>query len=204
MSSILRSQDWPANRPLSINRPATDRPDVLAHAAGNVRRLRQAAGLSQAALAAASGLSRRMIVGLESGDTNISLSSLDRIAAALGASFAEVVRPPDAADGRRIDGLMWRGRSEDSRAVLLGTAPARREVELWAWSLAEGDRYDNEADPQGWHDMVRVTDGVLTVALADGPRRVPAGDFLIFTSDRPYSFVNDGPGTVRFIWIIAI
>lgn len=198
MSSILHSQDEPAGRP-----PRIDRPDVLAHAAGNVRRLRQAAGLSQAALAAACGLSRRMIVGLESGDANISLCNLDRVAAALGASFAEIVRPPDA-DAARIDSLMWRGQGADSRALLLGTAPARREVELWSWSLAEGDRYDAQADRDGWHELVRVAEGLLIVELAEGASRIPAGDFLIFASNQPYSFVNGGPGTVRFTRVIAI
>ena len=86
------------------------RPDVLSHVAGNLRRLRARAGMSQAALAEASGLSRRMIVSLESGEANVSLASLDRIAGALGASFVEVVADPEARP-ERISALAWRASS---------------------------------------------------------------------------------------------
>jgi len=50
--------------------------DVLAHVAGNLRRLRQERGLSQATLAERSGISRRTIINLEAGEANISLSGL--------------------------------------------------------------------------------------------------------------------------------
>ncbi|MDQ5898241.1 MAG: hypothetical protein QG612_2327, partial [Pseudomonadota bacterium] len=79
MSKILRSQ--PDVRPDAVH--ASEVP-VLAHVGANLRRLRAAAGLSQAALAAAADLSRRTLVGLEAGEANLSLAGLDRLARALG------------------------------------------------------------------------------------------------------------------------
>lgn len=187
MSSILRSQS------------DTNRPDILAHVAGNVRRLRQARGLSQAGLAELSGISRRMIVSIESDEANISLSTLDRLAAALGASLSETIRAPDAPDGRRIANVAWRGQAPDSQAVLLGTAPATREAELWLWSLGEGERYPSEAGSEGWYEMLLVIEGLLVVEAADGRHEIAAGDFLIFSSAAPYVFANGGGGTVRFV-----
>lgn len=175
------------------------RPDVLVHVAGNVRRLRQAANISQARLATLSGLSRRMIVGLESGDANISLTSLDRVAMALGVSFAEIVRPPDAADSRRIGGLMWRGAAPGSAAILLGSVPASHEAELWLWTLGEGERYTAEGDGAGWHEMLYVIAGALTVEFTDARRCVTTGDYLIYSSAQPYAFVNTGTGVARFV-----
>ena len=186
MSNIVRSQE-------------PDRPDVLAHVAGNVRRLRQARGLSQAALAEASGVSRRMIVAIERDEANLSLSSLDRLAAALGVSLAEAVRPPDAPDSRRIEAVAWRGSHRESQGVLLGTAPARREAELWLWSLGEGERYPSEADSGNWHEMLLVIEGVLVIERAEDRHEIAAGDFLIFSSAAPYAFANGGTGTVRFV-----
>lgn len=174
------------------------RPDVLAHVAGNLRRLRGRAGLSQAALAEASGISRRMIVSLESGEANVSLASLDRIAGALGASFVEVVADP-AARPERIAALAWRGDHADSMAVLLGSAPARAEVQLWLWSLGPGERYLAEPDPPGWREMVYVTEGVLALDLSGAVRHVAAGDFAVYDSAQPYSYANPGPGTTRFL-----
>ena len=71
-----------------------ERPNVLEHVSENVRRLRRAAGLSQEALASAAGVSRRMLVGIEGGDVNVSLATLDRIAAALGVLFPDLVLVP--------------------------------------------------------------------------------------------------------------
>ena len=180
------------------------RPDVLAHVAGNVRRLRHARSLSQSGLAELSGISRRMIAAIEGDEANVSLSSLDRLATALGVSFSEVVRPPEAADGRRIESVAWRGATAESQAVLLGTAPATRETELWLWSLGEGERYPSEADSGSWHEMLFVVEGLLVIEGADGRHEIGAGDFLIFSSDRPYVFANGGGGTVRFVRNIVL
>ena len=188
MGRILRSQDGDLARP-----------DVLAHLSENVRRLRQARGLSQAGLAELSGISRRMIVAIEGGGANVSLSNVDRLAAALGVSFSELVRAPDAPDGRRIESLAWRGSQPESQAVLLGAAPAASEVELWLWSLGEGERYPSEADSANWHEMLLVIEGVLVIEAAEGRHELGAGDFLIFSSGKPYVFANGGGGTVRYV-----
>lgn len=174
------------------------RSDVLAHVGHNLRRFRQQAGMSQEALAAASGISRRMIVSLESGETNISLASLDRLAEALGVGFVQMVSDP-AADAKRIEALMWRGRRPESRAELLGSVPARQEAQLWRWSLGVGERYQAEPDPDGWHEMVVVTEGRLRLELADGPVIVEASDFAIYSSAQTYAYANAGDGVVRFI-----
>lgn len=198
-SQPSESNPSPTPDPTSDPSPGSpSRPDVLSHVAGNLRRLRARAGMSQAALAEASGLSRRMIVSLESGEANVSLASLDRIAGALGASFVEVVADPEARP-ERISALAWRGAHGESQAVLLGSAPARAEVQLWLWSLGPGERYQAEPDPPGWREMVYVTEGVLALELSGEVRQVAAGDFAVYDSAQPYSYANPGPGTTRFL-----
>ena len=179
-------------------RGRVDRGDVLAHVASNLRRLRRAAGLSQGALAEASGISRRMITNLEGGDTNVSLSSLDRLAEALGVDFVAIVADPEASS-RRIEQVAWRGRGETSEAVLLGSVPALREAQLWRWSLAPGERYTAQPDPAGWHEMIAVTKGCLRVELAEGDLTIETGDFAIYSSAQTYAYVNDGSVPVHFI-----
>ena len=186
MGTILHSQD-------------AKRPDVLTHVAANIRWLRQLRGLSQSKLADLSGLSRRMIVAIESDEANVSLSSLDRLAAALGVSLTETIRAPDAPDSRRIESVGWRGGHPASAGTLLGSAPATREAELWIWSLGEGEIYPSEADSGNWHEMLFVIEGRLVIAAADGSHDIAAGDFLIFSSAEPYTFSNGGSETVRFV-----
>jgi transcriptional regulator with XRE-family HTH domain len=176
----------------------TPRSDVLAHVGENLRRLRRRAGLSQAALAENSGISRRMIVSLEGGETNISLSSLDRIAEALGTNFVELVSDP-AAHSRRIDALAWRGERPESEATLLGSVPARAEAQLWSWVLGPGDTYQAEPDPVGWHEMIAVTEGRIRIDLQEGPVTVAAGGFAIYASAQTYAYVNVHPGVSRFL-----
>lgn len=184
-------------------RPATgERGDVLAHVSSNLRRLRRTSGLSQGALAEASGLSRRMIVNLESGDTNVSLSSLDKLADALGVDFVSMIADP-AASSQRIDAVGWRGAGAESKGVLLGSAPAGREAQLWQWSLAVGERYQAEPDPAGWHEMVSVAEGRLRIEKEDGIVTVEAGDFAIYSSAQSYAYANAGSSVVRFLRVVV-
>ncbi len=184
MSNILHSQDTSG---------------VLTHVGGNLRQLRQAAGLSQAALAQASGISRRMIVAVESGDANISLSSLDRLAAALGVKFTDLVRDPARESRGNINEVTWRGEAAGSQAVLLASAPAASEAQMWLWSLGPGERYEAEPDPQGWHEMLFVMEGVLTLELSGERRDHPAGSFAVYPSSQPYAYLNGQDAPVKFI-----
>lgn len=176
-----------------------ERPDVLVHVADNVRRLRRAAGLSQAALAERAAVSRRMLVAIEKGDDNVSLNTLDRIAEALGVFFYVLVQPPDNADSARIDEIAWVGQSPDSQARLLASKAARNEVELWAWSLAPGERYDSPPDNAGWLEMLVVTHGRLTLLIGERRHVIEAGDFHAFASDCDHSYLNEGDAPLRFI-----
>lgn len=173
--------------------------EVLGHVGANVRRLRTAAKLSQAALATATGLSRRLIVAVEAGDANISLANLDRLAAVLGVDFGAIVRAPDQASNQRIDQLGWCGLHPDSRASFLGSVPARSSAELWTWSLGPGDRYDALPDSEGWREMLYVIEGALVVETVAQTYRIGAGDFLIFESSQRYSYFNAGDVSVRFV-----
>lgn len=171
---------------------------VLAHVSRNLKRLRLEAGFSQQLLADRSGISRRMIVSVENGDTNISLSSLDRLADALGVGFVDLVTGP-AAENHRISEVMWQGKSPGSTAHLLGKVPAHREAQLWAWSLAPGERYQAEPDVPGWHEMIYVAGGRLRLELETGAVIIEAGDFHIFSSAQTYAYANAHEGVTRFI-----
>ncbi|WP_093232772.1 XRE family transcriptional regulator [Sinorhizobium sp. NFACC03] len=184
MSNILHSQE---------------RGDVLAHVSGNLRKLRQSAGLSQIALAKASGVSRRMIVAVESGDANISLSSLDKLAAAMGVGFVDLVRDPARQSLTDINEVTWRGIGPASKGVLLGSAPAGHDTQMWIWSLDTGEQYDAEPDPEGWHEMLFVIEGVLTLVLSGTEKEYPAGTFAIYSSAQEYSYANRHSEMVRFV-----
>lgn len=184
MSNILHSQD---------------RADVLAHVSGNLRRLRLASGLSQTALADASGISRRMIAAVEGGDANISLSSLDKLATAMGIDFVELVRDPSRETRAEINEVTWRGSQPDSAAKLLCSAPASRETQMWLWALGPGDSYVAEPDPEGWHEMLFVVEGALRLIQSGEARDYATGEFVTYSTAQHYSYHNVGKKTVRFV-----
>lgn len=175
------------------------RPSVLIHVASNLRRLRQNAGLSQQDLSDRAGVSRRMLVSIEKGDVNVSLNTLDRLAEQLGVQLYALVQPPESRDSARINEIAWAGRAPQSQARLLASLPVHQEVELWSWTLAPGEHYDSQPNPDGWHDMVVVTKGRLTLDIADERIAVPAGDFHVFESNRPVRYLNEGPTLLQFV-----
>lgn len=71
--------------------------DLSANLASNVRRLREARGLTQQELSDASGVPRPTLAHLESGSANPTLGVLARVAVALGVSMEDFIRAPRAA-----------------------------------------------------------------------------------------------------------
>lgn len=71
----------------------------------NLRSLRRARGLSQEALADALGIHRTYVGGLERGERNVTLRTVERLAELLGVDAARLLagddRPPGARSGPR-------------------------------------------------------------------------------------------------------
>lgn len=175
---------------------------VLRHLAANLKRLRLHAGLSQEALARSSGVSRRMLVAIEAGDSNVSLSTLDKIAASLGVLLPDLILNRDESPAAPV--LAWQGAAPESQGHLLQSAPAGRMAELWLWTLAPGDRYTSAPDPAGWWEMLLVLEGKLAVVLAGSETLLAAGQSHAYRSDVGADFVNRGDGPARFVRNVVI
>ncbi len=73
--------------------------DLVKILATNVRLLRHALGVSQEELADRCGLHRTYVGSVERGERNVTLSTLEALASALGVSVPELLTPPRAPDG---------------------------------------------------------------------------------------------------------
>jgi transcriptional regulator with XRE-family HTH domain len=153
-------------------------------------------GLSQKGLADASGVSLRMVGGIENGATSVSTATLDRIGIALHATLAELVSDPAIQRSAQIDRVGWRG-EKGGEGVLRRSIDTRREVELWEWRLESGERYQAAADPVGWHVMIFVVEGLLTIELETGTVNISAASH-VFDSAQTHAFINAQEGAVRF------
>jgi transcriptional regulator with XRE-family HTH domain len=140
-----------------------------------------------------------MLVALEAGERNVSLTTLDRLADALGVAFSDLIQVFEPRDPSRIEELAWVGDHPGSRGVLLASAPALREVELWEWRLEPGECYASEANAIGWNEQVFVFEGTLQLELAGQVHSLQAGDFYMFASHVVHAYRNVGGLAVRFM-----
>lgn len=145
-----------------------------------------------------------MLVAIEAGEKNVSLSTLDRVAEALDVAFSDLIQAPDVRDHSRINELAWAGEIAGSKAVLLAKATARREVELWEWRLEPGDRYCPDPDLEGWSEQLFVFEGSLTLVIGDTEYIVGAGEFFMFPSHQPHAYRNEGDAAVRFVRNVVV
>jgi transcriptional regulator with XRE-family HTH domain len=175
---------------------------LLRTIAQNVQNLRRSVKWSQQELAERSNVSLRMIGLIESGENNVSLATLGSLAAALNVTFSDLVNEASlggpAPERPRRGVRLWQGRNAGTKVDLLQSFPATHVMELWKWTVAEGDRYQGEPDLPGYVEIVYVIRGELTLELEHETQVLKAGDTLKFPSDRPYAFSNTGKGSLTF------
>ncbi|WP_174874830.1 helix-turn-helix domain-containing protein [Vogesella oryzae] len=168
---------------------------VFSHVAHNLRAARQRSGLSQEKLAASAEVSRRMLVNIEAGASNVSIATLDRLASALGLTFSELVRAPGSEAPVRV----WQGDSLDSHATLLHSLPLPHcTLELWQWQLAAGDSYQAAPDPAGCGEIVEVYSGTLLLSYAGNVLTLQAGATAGYGTEQGYHYHNPGDSLLRF------
>jgi transcriptional regulator with XRE-family HTH domain len=167
-----------------------------------VRDARATRGWTLDHLADLSGVSRRMIVNVESGTSNASIATLLRLATALHVSLADLVTgtPQDqrvvvsaAADREPL----WLG-SRGGSAALVASADTPDMLELWDWTLEPGDAYASEPHRPGTHELLHVLSGQLTLTVGSDVRHLRSGDAASVVADVPHEYANQGRRPVRF------
>ena len=144
---------------------------------------------------------------LEAGETNVSLGTLDKLAAALDLDFATLVavRPVSSLTPeptRSVDPVWEDGRG--SAARLLDSRSSARVVELWHWELVGGARYEADADPPGSEELLLVHSGRLVAQVGEDRYTLDEGQHLRLPTDRPYAYENPGRKVVRFSRVMVI
>jgi transcriptional regulator with XRE-family HTH domain len=153
----------------------------------NVQRLRKAAGLSLADLAAAAGISKTTLHGFEQGDGNPTLSTLWALASALGVPLGELLESPAppvavvrAGEGPRADG-------DAVHARLLHRIAVRGTVEVYAISVDAAEQW-SQAHLPGVAECMVVTGGAIRTGPADAPADLAEGDSVHFAAATPHLY----------------
>lgn len=180
----------------------TDAAALSAAIGAKVRAERQGRGLTLDQLAEQAGVSRRMIINVEQGSANPSVTTLLRISDALGIGLQALVEVPHATRVKVVRGgggaALWTGPGGGRGVLLAGTSPPD-VLELWDWTLAPGDRHDSEAHVHGTKEILQVREGTVAVEVAGQVEVLEVDDAISFASDVAHSYANPGTAPARFV-----
>ncbi len=180
---------------------------ALETVAQNVRSARASAGLSLDALAARADVSKGALVALEGARGNPNLTTLVRLADALGRSVSSLME--NAREGELVvveaDAVvpLWTGPAGGS-ARLLVTNPRPSPVEVWRWVLHPGERQDSKAHQAGVTETLTVLRGRMTLVLAGTDHELSAGRTAVFAADAPHSYLGAGRGPCELLMTVHL
>ncbi|AKU14787.1 hypothetical protein VV02_01045 [Luteipulveratus mongoliensis] len=179
------------------------KPDVAAAIGRRIRDLRTAQDLSVGALAELSEVSRRMLTQVELGQANPSVALLDRVAAGLRTTFAELIGVTAAAPSGGIE--VW-STSQGSWAYLLSaTDVGTHSVELWKCHLVRGDSSEVPGMPGAPEVMHHVLEGALEIVLDSGEQfQVEENGSLRLPGEVRRRYRSAGPAGTTFIRVFAM
>jgi transcriptional regulator with XRE-family HTH domain len=179
--------------------------ETLAALAHTVRSAREQKGWTVAALAERSGLSKGMLLQIESARTNPSIGTLIRIANAFGVGVWQLFASPE--DTIRTatprDALtLWRSR-KGGKAVLLVGSESPQPVELWEWRLAPGDVYSADAHTRHTISVSHVRRGTLTLVVGKRRLDIAAGGSVVARMDQRHQYRNDGRSAIAMSMVVV-
>ena len=171
-----------------------------------VRQRRSDKRLTLDRLAALAGVSKGLLVQIESGQANPSIATLCKVAVALGASVADLVQVAGQHPAEVLPAgaprLLWRGPKGGSATLLVGSSGPDM-LELWSWELRSGERYEAQAHPQGTEELIHVVRGRLALAFGEVSYVIESGGSAVAHTDLSHAYACDGKKSVQFTMVVA-
>ncbi len=142
-----------------------------------------------------------MVVNVEQGSVNPSVGTLLRLSDALGVGLPALVEPPAPRQVKVVrqgqGAVLWSG-DKGGQGVLVAGTESPDVVELWDWSLAQGERHESEAHAAGTRELLHVQAGRIVVEVDGVAHELGPGDALTFHGDTAHAYANPNNGPARF------
>ena len=174
---------------------------LTARLAATVHAARTSRGLSSAALAEASGVSRAMIGKIERGDVQPTAALLAKLSAALGMTLSELIARAEGDERlvRAADQPVWVDPDTGYRRRAVSPAGGR-PLELVEVELPPGAEVPSPAGTYAFlHQQIWVLDGHLRFREGAEVHELDAGDCLQLGAPADCVFVNPGPLPCRYL-----
>lgn len=167
-----------------------------------VRELREGQQLSLRALAERTGFSASFLSQVENGQASPSISSMERIATALGVTMVEFFRRAggDAplvtrADARPTLQSEW----SKARIEVVGGGNQHGRLEAMLVTLEAGGSSGKRPDASTREEFTLVLDGSLELTLDDGQQMLEAGDAVTIRQGAARRWHNPGDQVARIL-----
>ncbi len=166
--------------------------DIHANLAQNIRRLREARGLSQERMSQLSGIPRPTWANLESGAANPTLAVLSKAAAALQLSIEELLGAP-----RAEVRLYRRGEVKERQRQGTRLRPLLPEalpgLEIARMAIRPGGHMVGIPHTPGTREYLTCERGEVQLSAAGEKWLLEEGDMLVFRGDQPHGYKNPDP-----------
>jgi transcriptional regulator with XRE-family HTH domain len=171
-----------------------------------VKQHREAAGFSLRELAARSGISSSMISDIERGAKSPTVTTVVRIAQALGVSAASLI---DGGSGpaprirvlRRGEGA---GGEDPAPWETLGAGAPGSRIDFVRYHIPPSTVLGpSEPHAPGTVEHVHVAAGTVRVTVGDETAELTAGDSCSCRADAPHGMENPDPSTEALIYLIV-
>lgn len=175
--------------------------------ARRVGALRKGSQLTFDELAARSDISKGMLVQIEQGRANPSISTLCKLAAALRVSVADLVSAgEDANRAVRIvapgtSPVLWQGPKGGAATLLVGSEGPDM-LELWDWRLLPGERFEARPHPAGTQELLHVVEGTLALEVDGRTHLLGPGTAAFARTDCAHAYACHGKKSTRFSMVV--
>ena len=163
--------------------------DSGANLGANVRRLREARGLSQQQMARLAGIPRPTWASLEAGGANPTLGVLARAASALSVSIEELIGPPRTAARRFTAAEVPEQRRQGARIRPL-LPEAIPGLEIARMELVPGGTLGGVPHTPGTREYLSCESGRIELVASGERWQLEPGDSLVFRGDQHHSYRN--------------
>jgi quercetin dioxygenase-like cupin family protein len=152
-------------------------------------------------------VSKGALVALEGARGNPNLTTLVRLADALGRSVSSLMEdaregPVVVVDAGEVAPL-WTGPSGGTARLLL-TNPRPAPVEVWRWRLHPGERHESHAHPAGVTETLTVVRGRMLLVLDDTAHQLRTGATTAFAANVPHTYQGAGRGPCEMVMTVHL
>ena len=168
-----------------------------------VRTIRRQRNLSLRGLAEMCDLSPTTISLIERGDSSPSVSTLHRLATALGVPITSFFQEPEA----QVQVIVTRATERrslgtgDIQMESLGSGLRGQAMELFAVTLTPGSSSGTEAIVHAGHEVVYCIEGQVEYRIDGRSYVLSAGDALLFEARLPHCWRNQGQDPAMFLLV---